>query len=62
MRPCVVPLILVDGEVVAEGSYPSRDELAVLAGRNLATTTMKETLKIVPCCTSKAGISSGKCC
>jgi AhpD family alkylhydroperoxidase len=26
-----LPLILVDGEIVAEGAYPSREELAVLA-------------------------------
>lgn len=27
-----LPLILVDGEVVSRGGYPSRDELAALAG------------------------------
>ena len=27
-----LPLILVDGEVVSCGSYPGKDELAVLAG------------------------------
>jgi AhpD family alkylhydroperoxidase len=32
-----LPLILVDGEIVAEGAYPSREELAVLL--SLATTT-----------------------
>ena len=30
--PQCLPVILVDGEVVAHGGYPSRDELAVLAG------------------------------
>jgi AhpD family alkylhydroperoxidase len=32
-----LPLILVDGEIVAEGAYPSREELAVLL--SLATTS-----------------------
>jgi hypothetical protein len=31
-----LPMILLDGEVVAEGSYPSREELAVLASVNAA--------------------------
>ena len=31
-----LPLILVDGEIVAEGAYPSREELAVLVSRRHA--------------------------
>jgi len=27
-----LPLILVDGEVISQGSYPGKDKLAVLAG------------------------------
>ena len=30
-----LPLVLVDGQIVSEGSYPSRDELAALADVNV---------------------------
>jgi AhpD family alkylhydroperoxidase len=33
-----LPLILVDGQIVSEGTYPSRDELAALAEIAAATT------------------------
>jgi hypothetical protein len=57
-----LPIILLDGELIAEGAYPSREELAVLAGCQLAAAAAEETLKVVPCCTSAAGVSSRKCC
>ena len=31
----VLPLVLVDGRIVAEGAYPSRETLAALAGIRL---------------------------
>ncbi|MCX7012272.1 MAG: arsenite efflux transporter metallochaperone ArsD [Candidatus Sumerlaeota bacterium] len=37
-----LPLILVDGEIVSNGGYPSKEELAAMAGVDVEETTAKE--------------------
>jgi hypothetical protein len=61
-----LPLILVDDRIVSRGSYPERDELARLAGIDVADAQDGEPSS---CCSpeplvpiGRAGRSSGGCC
>jgi hypothetical protein len=59
-----LPLLVLDGRVVAEGTFPSRDALAALAGivirRKLAVLTPQGG---TPCCAPKPGAeAAGSCC
>ena len=54
----VLPLVLVDGRIAVEGSYPSRETLAALAG-----VVMRKPLQAAPaasgCCAPSPGATPG---
>ena len=51
-----LPLVLLDGRIVAEGTYPSRETLAALAGIVLTAPSTEPQAACVPSSTGK------KCC
>ncbi|AKU96244.1 Arsenical resistance operon trans-acting repressor ArsD [Labilithrix luteola] len=53
----VLPLVMVDDRIAVEGSYPSRQTLAALAGVVIKT----EPAKATECCAPKSGTKSGCC-
>jgi len=59
-----LPLIFADGEMVREGSYPTRDELADLAGLGSAQFAATPSLGVVQsgCGCSPDTASGSKCC
>ncbi len=64
-----LPLILVDGEVASRGTYPTRSELASLAGLKAAADAKTPQEQASSCCSSPGLVtlggavrSSGKCC
>ncbi len=65
-----LPLVLVDDEIVARGTYPDRAGLARLAGVAVADEPVTSKPEASSCCSSpttvtiggKPGISSGGCC
>lgn len=54
-----LPLVMVDGAIVAKGAYPRRDELARLAGVTPAASTTKPKIRLRPACVCDP--SSGCC-
>jgi hypothetical protein len=52
-----LPLVLVNGEIAARGSYPRRDELARLAGLVATVSTTKRNIRLSAggCCTTDSG-------
>jgi hypothetical protein len=52
-----LPLVLVNGEIAARGSYPRRDELARLAGLVASASTTKRKIRLSAggCCTPDSG-------
>lgn len=59
-RSDALPLLLLDGRVVAEGAYPSRGELFRLAGVTQAPPTLAAAA--TGCCPPTSGASPKKCC
>ena len=59
-----LPLIFADGEIVREGSYPTRDELAALAGLDSPPLIEKPLLQVTKsgCGCSPDTTSGSKCC
>jgi hypothetical protein len=59
-RSDALPLLLVDGTIVAEGAYPSRDELYRLVG---VTPADRPKLAVAnACCPPSPGAAPKKCC
>ena len=58
-RSDALPLLLVDGRIVAEGSYPAREELYRLVGVTPATPKLAVASA---CCPPAPGAASKKCC
>jgi hypothetical protein len=57
-----LPLVLVDGRIVASQRYPTRDELAALTGLS-KDSIGEETVEAGSCCCSDTtGRSGSKCC
>jgi arsenical resistance operon trans-acting repressor ArsD len=54
-----LPLLVLDGAIVARGAYPRRDELARLAGLAPAASTTKPKIRLASACGCKA--DSGCC-
>jgi hypothetical protein len=54
-----LPMVLVDGRVALSGIYPTREQLAALAG---VTVEAAAPVAAPTGCTPKAGASGGKCC
>ncbi len=52
-----LPLLLVNGEIAAQGAYPRRDELARLAGLVAAASSTKPKIRLstAGCCTRGSG-------
>lgn len=52
-----LPMLLVDGEIVATGSYPRREELARLAGLTASVSRTKPVIRLSSggCCTRDSG-------
>jgi hypothetical protein len=59
-RSDALPLLLLDGKLVAEGAYPSRDELYRLLG--LAPPAPPKLAVTSACCPPAAGAAAKKCC
>jgi len=55
----VLPLVLVDGRIAVEGSYPSRETLAALAGVVVKKLAPAPTAS---CCGPSTGTNSSGCC
>ena len=45
-----LPLVIMNGEIVAHGAYPRRPELARLAGLTAAASTSKPTIRLTSAC------------
>jgi hypothetical protein len=52
-----LPLVLVNGEIAAQGAYPRRDELARLAGLIATASSTKPKIRLSTggCCTPSSG-------
>jgi arsenite methyltransferase len=58
-----LPLVLVDGKIACQGAYPSRNELAVMVGVDVADSTQRVASTKSGCCCASTGKSSPeKCC
>lgn len=53
----VLPIVVVDGRIVTEGTYPSRETLAALAG--VVVRRLPQAPKASACCTPKADQTTG---
>ena len=59
-RSAALPLVLLDGKIVAEGAYPPRDELFRLVG--LAPAAAPKLAVTSACCPPPQGTAPKKCC
>lgn len=57
-----LPITLVNGEVVATGSYPSNERLSGLLGIELSSAPELEAKGASPCCPSEPSQAQTSCC
>lgn len=50
-----LPLVILNGEIVARGAYPRRQELAGLAGVAVSASAVKRQIRLGGCCTPGKG-------
>jgi hypothetical protein len=54
-----LPLVIMNGEIVGQGAYPRRDELARLVGLTASASRAKPRIRLTPACGCKP--DSGCC-
>lgn len=57
-----LPITLMDGKVVATGSYPSNERISELLGIELGSAPEPEAEKTSCCCSSTSASDEGTCC
>ena len=58
-----LPLVVVDGKIVSQGSYPTRDEVAVLSGLTQPTATVSgRSKRVLRIGSADAAPAKARCC